>query len=163
MPAVSVKELARVFEESEASIHLLVQQGMPRISRGKYELGNCLLWYVRFLRAKLKSRAKFQGDPQAAREREERLLLLCAQRQLAQVEAARACGEFAAIADFERALTAMVVTTKARLLTLPSRLATQLVGQDRFEIESRLDKEIKSALTTLSKNGDRDSGAKPEK
>jgi phage terminase Nu1 subunit (DNA packaging protein) len=122
-----------------------------------------MIWYIRFLRNKLKSRAKFQGGAQVEREREERLQLLCAQRQLAQVEAARACGEFASIVDFERVITAIIVTTKSRILALPPRIAPQLVGVDSLEIESRLDKEIKSVLSTLSNNGHRDSGAKPEK
>jgi phage terminase Nu1 subunit (DNA packaging protein) len=92
-------------------------------------------------------------DGSFAGERQERLRLLRADADLRELELARERGEFAAVVDFERAITAMVVTTKARLLSLPSRLATQLVGQDRFEIESRLDKEIKEALTTLSRNG----------
>jgi phage terminase Nu1 subunit (DNA packaging protein) len=126
---------------------------MPQVARGKYDAETCLLWYVRYLQRALRCKSVPMPDGSFAGERQERLRLLRADADLRELELARERGEFAAVVDFERAITAMVVTTKARLLSLPSRLATQLVGQDRFEIESRLDKEIKEALTTLSRNG----------
>jgi hypothetical protein len=126
---------------------------MPQEGRGKYELGNCMLWYIKFLKNKLRTRRLSSHDVKVNTERDERLKLLSAEAELKQLELARERGQFAAVEDFEKTWTQLVVTTKARILALPSRLAAQLVGEDRLQIESRLDKELKEALLTLSGNG----------
>jgi phage terminase Nu1 subunit (DNA packaging protein) len=152
MPVVGPADVARLFEVDVSYIHQLAKEGMPQVKRGQYELGACMLWYIKYLQKKLKARRP-EGDQRANTERDERLKLLQAEAELKQLELARERGEFAAIADFEKSITEMVVATKARILALPSRLAPQLVGEDRLVIETRLEKELKDTLATLSKNG----------
>ena len=163
MPQVEVKQLMQALNVSEVHVGRLVKEGMPKEARGKYDLGKCMLWYIRYLQAALKRRGGEVIDETGRSERQERLRLLSAEAELKQLELARERGEFAAITDFEKVITEMVVTTKARILAIPSRLAPLLVGEDRLEIESRLEKELKETLSTLSKNGHKPHGNTSER
>jgi phage terminase Nu1 subunit (DNA packaging protein) len=155
MPIVGPQELGKIFECEDSYIHKLAKEGMPQEGRGKYDLGNCMLWYIKYLKNKLKTRARLAHDPTApvTTERDVRLRLLTAEADLKQLELARERGQFVSLEDVEKTIMQIVVVTKARILALPSRLAAQLVGEGRLEIENRLDKELKATLTTLSKNG----------
>lgn len=153
MPLVGPQDIARIFEDTESYIHKLVKEGMPQAARGKYELGECMLWYIKYLKMKLKSRRRVIGDDDGTTERAARLRLVRAEADLRELELARERGQFAAVVDFEKLVTEMVVMTKARILAVPSRIAPQLVGEDRLAIENRLEKELKTTLSTLSKNG----------
>lgn len=152
MPLVEIEQLMQALNVSEVHVGRLAKEGMPKEGRGKYDLGKCMLWYIRYLQAALKRRSG-AADETGRTEQRERLRLLSAEAELKELELARERGEFAAITDFEKVITQLVVTTKARILAIPSRLAPQLVGEDRLEIESRLEKELKETLSTLSKNG----------
>jgi hypothetical protein len=165
MPIVGPEELGKIFECESSYIHKLAKDGMPQESRGKYDLGNCMLWYIKYLKNKLKSRRMISHDVHGETERDVRLRLLSAEAELKQLELERERGLFAAVEDFEKAIMQIVVITKARILAIPSRLAAQLVGEDRLQIETRLDKELKATLTTLSRNGHEaaDDGNTPER
>src|ERR1700747_1254167 len=115
MGLIGRTELARLLKVSEHHIHELVKQGMPQKSRGRYEVGDCLLWYLRHLKAILKERRYSLDEELATTERAERLRLVQAEAGLKELELARERGEFAAIEGFEKLVTTMVVTTKARL------------------------------------------------
>src|SRR5262249_31375396 len=111
MPLVGPQDLARLFEDTESYIHKLVKEGMPQKARGKYELGECLLWYIKHLKNKLKSRRRIIGDDDGSTERAARLRLVRADAELRELELARERGEFAAVADFEKMVTEMIVMT----------------------------------------------------
>jgi phage terminase Nu1 subunit (DNA packaging protein) len=162
MPLVEIKQLTQTLNVTEQWIGKLVKEGMPKEARGKYDLGKCMLWYIRYLQAALRRRSGATGES-GRTEQTERLRLLSAEAELKELELARERGEFAAITDFEKVITELVVTTKARILAIPSRLAPQLVGEDRLKIESRLEKELKETLSTLSKNGHKPHGNTSER
>ena len=49
-----VDKVAQVFRISEREVQrLVIYHGMPRVSRGEYDLQECMLWYVHFLHAKV--------------------------------------------------------------------------------------------------------------
>ena len=62
-------------------------------------------------------------------EREERVRLLRADADLREMELAKERGLMVALPDVESALTDLVLTTKARIMAIPSRIAPELVGE----------------------------------
>lgn len=59
-----------------------------------------------------------------------------------------------AIQDVEKAITDLVLTTKARIMAIPPRMAPELVGEtSRVMIEAKIEKSCKEALTPLSREG----------
>jgi hypothetical protein len=51
---VPVDKIAQLFRISEREVQrLVIYHGMPRVSRGEYDLQECMLWYVHFLHAKV--------------------------------------------------------------------------------------------------------------
>jgi phage terminase Nu1 subunit (DNA packaging protein) len=152
MPTVGPQDLARFFEDDVSYIHRLVKEGMPQQARGKYDLGKCMLWYIRYLQAQL-SRLSPNVDMaggEVDNERKERIRLLRADAELRELELARERGEFMALTDVGKIVTDLIVMTKARILAVASRVAPQLVGEPRTVIEAKIDRALKDALTILA-------------
>lgn len=165
MPLVEVKQLTQALNVTEQWIGKLVKEGMPKETRGKYDLGKCMLWYIRYLQGALKRRSGNQtGDEAGRTEQRERLRLLSAEAELKELELSRERGEIIALPDLEKMLTDLVVTTKAQILAVGQRVAPQLVGQDRLTIEAELEKELKAALAYLTKsaNGNSNHASGPD-
>jgi phage terminase Nu1 subunit (DNA packaging protein) len=166
MPLVEIKQLVQALNISEARIGQLAKEGMPKEARGKYDLGKCMLWYIRYLQAALKRRSGATGES-GRTEQTERLRLLSAEAELKELELARERGEFIALPDLEKMLTDLVTTTKARILAVSQRISGQLVGLDRPSIEAELNKELKTALSYLAQSanghGDHASNRDPSK
>jgi phage terminase Nu1 subunit (DNA packaging protein) len=151
MPLVDVKQLVQALNISEARVGQLAKEGMPKEARGKYDLGKCMLWYIRYLQAALKRRSG-ATDESGRTEQRERLRLLSAEAELKELELARERGDFIALPDLEKMLTDLVVTTKARILAVGQRVSAQLVGLDRPSIEAEINRELKAALSYLAQS-----------
>ena len=166
MPQVEIKQLMQALNVSEVHVGRLVKEGMPKEARGKYDLGKCMLWYIRYLQGALKRRSG-NVDETGRTESHERLRLLSAEAELKELELARERGDFIALPDLEKMLTDLVVTTKARILAVSQRVSAQLVGLDRPSIEAELNKELKTALSYLAQSanghGDHASNRDPSK
>lgn len=129
-----------------------MHEGLPREERGKYELGKCLLWYIRYLQNALEHRGVQTPDGEVSSLREERLALLRLDRELREIELAEKRGQLVAIADVEKAMSDLVLTTKARIMGVAARLAADLVGEtSRVMIQAKVEKEVRAALSHLEK------------
>src|SRR6266850_500014 len=152
MSTVNVERVANALNVQPRRVQQLVKEGMPREKRGEYDPVKCMLWYIRYLQAQI-SRLSPNVDLEGGEidnERKERIGLLRADRELRELELARERGEFMSLTDIEKIMTDLVVMTRARILTVASRVAPQLVGEDRVVIEARLDKALKEALSALA-------------
>ena len=54
---VGIRELGETINLRERRIYMLRDEGMPKISPGKYDLRACLRWYFRYLQRKIVERA----------------------------------------------------------------------------------------------------------
>jgi len=71
-----------------------------------------------------------------------------------ELQLAKEQGEFVALSDVEKAMTDLVLTTKARLLAVPARAAPEpLALNSRTEAETTLEVHIKEALRDLAQTG----------
>jgi hypothetical protein len=65
-----------------------------------------------------------------------------------------------AIPDVEKMMTDLVLTTKARMMAIPPRLAPDLVGEgSRVMIQAKLEKALKEAMSYLAQQGKSDGTA----
>jgi phage terminase Nu1 subunit (DNA packaging protein) len=147
---VDAQALAAWLNLSKSRVYQLVSQGMPRKLRGRFEIEECSRWYIRFLQAALEKRA-IPTDDGFISEQKERVRKMRADADLKELDLAKQRGELVAIADVEREMTDLVLTTKARLHSLPARLAPDLVGENsRVMVQAKLEKAIDAALRELA-------------
>src|SRR5580658_7327353 len=129
MPIVDVGKVANALNLTEMRVQQLVKEGMPREARGQYDPVKCMLWYIRYLQHALEKKSVPTLDGGFVGEREERVRLLRADADLREIELAKERGLLVALPDIEAALTDLVLTTKARIMAIPPRLAPELVGE----------------------------------
>lgn len=151
---VDVGKVAVALNIEERRVQQLVKEGMPREARGQYDAVKCLLWYVRYLQAALEKKSLPMQDGSYAGEREERVRLLRADADLKEIELAKERGQLVALRDVEDFNVDVVLTTKARIMAVPPRLAPELVGENsRVMIQAKIERALKEALSHLAKTG----------
>lgn len=120
---VTREELASVLGVSGNMINKLTREGLPRRSRGRYELGEAVRWYVdRWRDAADRSNTRDDSD--------ERKALLQAQTRKYQQEAARLAGELIPRGKVSSVLQAVAGLVASSLDGWPQRLAAELADLD---------------------------------
>jgi phage terminase Nu1 subunit (DNA packaging protein) len=150
---VGIRELAGILNLTATRVQQLVQEGLPKKLRGKYDQDLCVGWYIRYLQALVEKKAIVgEGGEVLKNEREERLRLLRADADLREIELARERGQLVAIEDVEKEMTDLILVTKARVLAVGARVAPELVGEtSRVMIQAVIEKAHKEALSHLAK------------
>ncbi|MGH9531852.1 MAG: hypothetical protein ACRD2Q_05620 [Terriglobales bacterium] len=75
---------------------------MPRAERGKYELGACMAWYVRYLQRAFERRKLLSDDGSSTDLRKQRARLLKASADVAEMDLAEKRGELIPVAVFRQ-------------------------------------------------------------
>jgi phage terminase Nu1 subunit (DNA packaging protein) len=150
---VGIKQIAEKLNLTPSRIQQLVQEGLPKKLRGKYDVDECTGFYIRYLQALVEKKVIVDAGGEAlASERESRLRLLRADAELREIELARERGQLVSIVDVEKEMIEMILTTKARVLAIAARVAPELVGENtRLMIQAKIDRECREALMHLSK------------
>lgn len=152
MATVDVKKVSSALNLTETRVQQLVKEGMPREVRGQYDPVKCMLWYIRYLQQALEKKSVPTLDGGYVGEREERVRLLRADADLREMELAKERGLLVSIADVEKEVTDLVLTSKARIMAVAPRLAAELVGEtSRVMVHAKIEKALKEALLMLSK------------
>jgi phage terminase Nu1 subunit (DNA packaging protein) len=152
MPTVPAEKIAQALNLTEQRVHQLVKEGLPKEGRGRYDPVKCMLFYIRYLQRALEKKSIPTLDGGYAGEREERVRLLRADADLREIELAKERGLLVSIHDVEKDLTDLVLTTKARILAIPPRLAPELVGEmSRIMIQAKLEKACHESLSYLAR------------
>jgi phage terminase Nu1 subunit (DNA packaging protein) len=146
---VGIAAIAERLRLTPRRIQQLAGEGLPRVTRGKYDVDAVLDWYIAKLQRELARQTDEDGEI-AKREREE-LRMLSAKADLQEIELASKRRELVAIADVEKQMTDLVITTKARILTVPARVAPEILGeQSRVMVQAKIEKAIKESLSHLA-------------
>jgi phage terminase Nu1 subunit (DNA packaging protein) len=154
MAQVTVEAIAKAFDRKPRRIQQLVKEGMPKGERGKYDLGACLLWYVRYLHKKIESQSAEGEGAEGITLNDQRVRGLKAGAELKELEVQLRRGEIVRVDDVRQMLSEMILMTKARLLAIPPRLAVEVLGEEsRVMVQAKIEKSIKEALTQLADDG----------
>jgi phage terminase Nu1 subunit (DNA packaging protein) len=142
----TVETVAKALNITPRRVQQLVHEGMPKGARGEYDLGACMVWYIRYLQAALE-RASPNGTGAAA---EERGRLNRAQAEKAELELQARRGEVVDRKRMEAAMAAVLVTVRESLLAIPDRLAAALTGvMDEGKVRKAIDIEVRNSLESL--------------
>jgi hypothetical protein len=152
MPTADPAKIAQALNLTVSRVHQLVKEGLPKEGRGQFDPVKCMLWYIRYLQNALEKKAVPTLDGGFVGEREERVRLLRADADLREMELARERSVTITLDVHEKELTDLVLTTKARIMAIPPRLAPELVGEtSRVMIQAKLEKACKESLAYLAK------------
>ena len=150
---IRIKQVAAVLNLTPSRIQQLVQEGLPKKLRGKYDQDECTGWYIRYLQALVERKAIVdEGGQIFATEKAERLRQIRADADLTEIKLARERGQLVRVDEVEKEMSDLVLTTKARVLAVAPRVAPDLVGENsRVMIQARIEKALKEALVQLER------------
>lgn len=146
---VSTSVIAKMFGLTDRRVRQLVEEGvLKRVGHGRFNLIDTVNQYVTFLR--------LQGEEAGEQEVSEALeyekwLHEKAKREKAEIELAHIKNEMHKSVDVERVMNHMLASFRAKLMSMPSKLALTLVDRESPDfIESVLEKNVHEVLTELA-------------
>jgi phage terminase Nu1 subunit (DNA packaging protein) len=142
---VSTSELAAVIGKTPQWIRQLTRDNiLKQIGRGKYLLGETVQAYIDHAAGgKEEDNKPRLIDERTAHER--------IKREKAELELEHMKGNLHAAVDVERLLSDLILTTKSRLLGVPSRISTECEHEPADVVETIVRREIETALSALAK------------
>jgi hypothetical protein len=153
MATVGSNQIATALNVTTRRVEQLVHEGMPRVERGKYDLAQCMLWYIRYLQKALSSKGTIDEDGAVGSLRGERQALIRVQRQREELALAKDRGSLMTIQDHEAIVASMILETKARVMAVGPRVSGDLVGEEsKSMIIAKLEKAHREALSELAKS-----------
>jgi phage terminase Nu1 subunit (DNA packaging protein) len=151
LPAiVNSAAVAEALNLTERRVEQLVHEGMPRISRGKYDVWTCAKWYVRYLQKAIERRATENGDETKSNLTEEKKRLIRIQADIAQIDYRKKMGELIPAHLVDDRFMAFASTIHDRFIALPSRVASRLEGESKDVIRVKLYEAVRDLLNGLS-------------
>lgn len=138
---VSAGVLAGFLDITERRVNQLAREKvLTRLPGGAFSLKESTLAYYTY---KLTPTEKYDHDKEAA-------LLMAAKRERAVIDLELIKGTLLYASDVEKAVSEMILTCKARLLAIPSKVAPTVIGQTNLAvIISLMEKEVFAALDEL--------------
>lgn len=151
-----VEQVAKALNITPRRVQQLVGEGLPRASKGDYDLGAAMVWYIRFLQRALEQRGSMDGGGNVMALAAERARLAREQADKTSLENAVRRGELAEIAAIAEEFGKAIAAVRARLLAVPTKEAPMLAPlSDANSIKSRLTTAIREALTELASFSER--------
>lgn len=152
--SLTVKQLAALLKLKPRRIQQLSAEGMPKISRGRYDFQKAVLWYVCFLQDAIQKNKSMISEGKFAGVQTERARKLRADAELKEIELAEQRGQLVAIPDVVKVFVDLVHMTKARVLATPPRIASAVLGEtSQIMIQAIVEKQLKEALNELADDG----------
>ena len=148
---VNIAQLGDVVNLKARRLYMLRHEGMPQISPGRYDLGACCRWYVRFLQRKLLERANPKEENATAAGGVLRHKMLSIESELKQIELAEKREKLVSVEKVTKDLQAIVVEIRRRFGELPRKIAAEVLGEtDLATTQVKIDRSLKGALEALS-------------
>jgi phage terminase Nu1 subunit (DNA packaging protein) len=147
---VGVVKVAKALNVTTRRVQQLADEGMPREGRGKYDLAQCMLWYIRYLQNAISNRDGNGADAAGNDLKAQRTRLITAQAAREEIALRREQGELVPIADYEETMAAHITSVRQRLLSMPANIAHHLEGEDRESIKQKLESEMRNVLASIA-------------
>jgi phage terminase Nu1 subunit (DNA packaging protein) len=144
-------DLAHLLNVSRTTLAAWIRDGMPYLKRADRDEGIPWVFDIaEVVRWREERAAQGNGTPTDYLEAQTRKM--AAEAELAEIKLAKERGDAVSIRDTEKAWSNIMVNFRAKMLTLPQRLAPILVGQSNERaIAGMLKEEIYQALDELSR------------
>lgn len=145
---VGVNEIAGIFELSARRVQQIVPFGSVRPAHGKYDLGLCMVWFIRHQSARLED----QINGHSGIMRSLRLRVLRANNEIKEFSLQRRKSRLIPVAVVEEAFAELASMTRAVMKLAAERIAAEITGtEDYGTVEATIRKHVYQALFTLSK------------
>lgn len=142
---VGTGEFAAVIGKTDRWVRQLTgEKILSQVERGKYILGDAVQAYIEYASGGKEDDKKprlidFKTEHEKTKA------------EKAALELERMKGNLHAAADVERLLSDLILTTKSRLLGVPSRIATECENEPAEVVEAVVRREIETVLSALAK------------
>ena len=148
---VSTKVVADILDVTTRRVGQLCEEGiLNKVKNGSFLLVPTIRNYIRYLKTKNDAEGSVDGDISEEYSKEHTLLEK-AKREKAELEVALMKGKVHAGEDVEREMTKMLGAFRAKILSIPSKLAPRVAIQsDTTKIEDMIRDEVYAALKELS-------------
>ncbi|MGG1442105.1 hypothetical protein ABE354_08600 [Brevibacillus laterosporus] len=142
----TTKQLSEMLDLSARRIQQLAEEGIfVREKRGRYKAIESMKNYISFIQEK-----DSDGESEVDYY-EEKALHERAKREKAEIEVALLKGQMHKSQDVAAVMNDMVASCRAKLLSLPTKIAPSLLGkEDVAHVRELISKEIREALNELS-------------
>ena len=148
---VDAAQLAAMLDLHGQQINTLTREGiLPKVERGRYSIIDAPRAYIRYLKAKIAEVKAANRDDTIDLDKAR---LYKAKADIAEMEAGLRARELVTLEHIEKVMGDRLSTMRQRLLTIPTRAAPLVAGEDvntAFETMTNL---IHEALEELSTNG----------
>ncbi len=147
MPSYPVSAIAKLFDLTERRVQQLAQEGViPKSIKGKYELVPSVKGYINYLRERSIGKDLASSDASTARIR-----LLTLQANKLEIENDILNKQFLSAEDVKNTWFSIIARCRAILLSLPSKLANQIIGlNEAREAEELMKASVYEALAELA-------------
>jgi len=160
MAFASLEQISTVLNMTPQMVNRHVKlHGMPRVSRGEYEIVKCVHWYIAYKDRQIQDARKGTETEAQARQR-----LVIAEANLRELEYAKARGKVVDVEVAKGLWAKLVLAFRAKVLLIPTKMPALIVsGQSPNEVRELLEKEVTEALNELSRaNIDTSDLSRPE-
>lgn len=147
MAFASLEQIASILNLTPQMVNRHVKlHGMPRVSRGEYDLIKCVHWYIAYKDRLIQEARRGKETEGQARQR-----LVIAEANLKELQFAKARGNVIEIDIAKELWAKLVLVFKSRILLLPSKLPTLVLScTNPNEVRELLEIELMEALHELS-------------
>lgn len=153
MAIIGIGKLEIFLNLTKQRIGQLVDQGMPKEGRGRYDALRCVHWYIRYLQKAIERRTMTSPNGESTALGQEKVRFLRLSADLKEMELAKQQSQLIARSDVEKTVADLVLTTKAQIMAIPARLAPELVGEtSRVMVQAKIEKAVREALTQLARS-----------
>lgn len=147
----TLKQCAAGLHLGDRRVQQLAREGLPKASRGRYNVEACRSWYIRYLQKKLAEKALPDPDGGLTATTEVRHRLLSMEAEIRQLDLAEKRGVLISIEKVGKDLAGLVLEIKTRLLAVPPRLAGEVIGEKEIVvIQDKIERALHEALIQLS-------------
>ncbi|SHN77348.1 hypothetical protein [Desulfitobacterium chlororespirans] len=147
---VTTPVISSLFGLTDRRVRQLVEEGIiDRVKNGSYELAPTVKKYIMYLRACADGK-ELEKDAEAI-YMVEKTKHEAAKREMAEMELAQMRGKMHDAEDVEREMNNMLSAFRAKMITMPSKIAPVLVARTEVPaIQEIIQKEVYEALSDLS-------------
>lgn len=147
---VNSATLEKIIGVSDRRIRQLAEEGIViRAAKGRYKLKDSIMNYILTLKVAMEAAGTDSPDGELDLE-EEKAIHERVKRHISELKLQVMKGELHRSGDVERVMTDMLVSIRARLLAMPTKLAPLLVARnDVGYIRTALNREVLDALNEL--------------
>lgn len=144
-------ELGSFLGITQRRIQQLFNEGMPRVSRGRFDLRQCVRWYIEYLR-----QATDNSSFDKIQEQKSKLLAAKAEKAIIEAEILR--GEVLNLEEAQQEIMFLAGVIKDEFLSLPGALACRVMDcSSAGEAKQVIELEITRVLNSVAEKLDEES------